>query len=94
MGSSSTSLGLKGNISAGWGDGSVPVLRGASGRLVNAVATAAVVVHVATQVTFGRPTHLQQMMSSPQKSDPSSRSSCVLHCCYNCRARSEKKSAV
>ena len=34
-------------------------------RLVNAVATAAVVVHVTMQATFGRPTHLQQV-SSPQ----------------------------
>ena len=38
---------------------------GASGRLVNTVATAAVVVHVTMQATFGRPTHLQQV-SSPQ----------------------------
>ena len=31
---------------------------GASGRRVNGVATAAVVVYVTIQATFGRPTHL------------------------------------
>ena len=38
---------------------------GASGRLVYAVATAGVMVHVTMQAMFGRPTHLQQV-SSPQ----------------------------
>ena len=38
-------------------------LWGASGRLVNAVATAAVVVYVTMQATFERPTHLQQVSS-------------------------------
>ena len=43
---------------------------GATGRLVNAVAAAAAVVHVTMQATFGRPTtHLQQVVP---KSDPSS----------------------
>ena len=37
----------------------------ASGRFVNAGTTAAVVVYVTMQATFGRPTHLQQV-SSPQ----------------------------
>ena len=56
-------------MSAGWlGRRKCPGTSwGASGKLVDAVATAAVVVHVTMQATFGRPTHLQTLVESPSQ---------------------------
>ena len=54
----------KGNASAGWEDGSVPMLGSPCSPVTAAVATA-VLVYVTMRAMFGRSTRLQQV-SSPE----------------------------